>query len=360
MAKKKSNVSNTKKKGSSKFKKILIASLFISLISGLGLIYFFYESVYKRNIKIENQEPYIYIKTGSNFEDVKRLLVEKNVLVNMASFEWLAKQKNYVNRVKPGKYKLKNGMTNNQLLNKLRAGDQEPVNLTLNNIRTKYELVSNVCKVLEADSNQLKNVLENDHQLAKLKLNSDNVISIFIPNTYQFYWNTSADEFFQRMLNESEKFWNNSRIEKLKKLNLTKSEVITLASIVEKESNYFPERPLIASVYLNRVRKGMKLQADPTVVYAVGDFSINRVLDIHLKKDSPYNTYFYSGLPPGPICIPSSNAIDAVLKNEKTSYIYFCAKEDFSGKHNFAANDIQHSINANKFRKALNKKKIFK
>jgi UPF0755 protein len=213
---------------------------------------------------------------------------------------------------------------------------------------------------LEADSNQLKSILENDHELESLKLNSDNIISIFIPNTYQFFWNTSAKEFFERMLKESDKFWNNSRIEKLNKLKLSKAEVITLASIVEKESNYAPERPKIASVYLNRIRKGMKLQADPTVVFAVGDFSINRVLDVHLKKDSPYNTYFYEGLPPGPICIPSANAIDAVLQNEQTSYIYFCAKEDFSGKHNFAVNDVQHSINANKFRKALNKRKIYK
>ena len=163
-----------------------------------------------------------------------------------------------------------------------------------------------------------------------------------------------------RMLNESDNFWNRSRTEKLHKLKLSKVQVITIASIVEKESNYFPERPSIASVYLNRVRKGMKLQADPTVVYAVGDFKINRVLDVHLKKDSPYNTYMYEGLPPGPICIPSANAIDAVLKNEKTSYIYFCAKDDFSGRHNFATTDAQHSFNANKFRKALNKRKIYK
>ncbi|MFN5794266.1 MAG: endolytic transglycosylase MltG, partial [Bacteroidota bacterium] len=231
---------------------------------------------------------------------------------------------------------------------------------TINNIRTKYELISKVCTALETDSNELKNILENDHQLEKLKLNSDNIISIFIPNTYQFFWNTSAKDFFDRMINESDKFWNRSRIEKLHKLKLSKAQVITIASIVEKESNYLPERPSIASVYLNRIRKGMKLQADPTVVYAVGDFTINRVLDVHLKKDSPYNTYMYEGLPPGPICIPSANAIDAVLKNEKTSYIYFCAKEDFSGRHNFATTDAQHSINANKFRKALNKRKIYK
>ena len=360
MAKKKSSSSNLKKRGISKFKKIFIASLIICLISGFGLIYFYYKSVYVHNINLKNQEPYIYIKTGSNFEDVKNLLAEKNVLLNVASFEWLAKQKNYVDRIKPGKYKLENGMTNNQLVNKLRAGNQEPVNITINNIRTKYELISKVSKILEADSNQLKSILENDHELEKIKLNSDNIISLFIPNTYQFFWNTSAEEFFARMINESDKFWNKLRLEKLGKLNLSRAEVITLASIVEKESNYFPERPIIASVYLNRVRKGMKLQADPTVVYAVGDFSINRVLDIHLKKDSPYNTYMYQGLPPGPISIPSANAIDAVLKNEKTPYIYFCAKEDFSGKHNFAANYIQHSNNANKFRKALNKRKIYK
>jgi UPF0755 protein len=185
-------------------------------------------------------------------------------------------------------------------------------------------------------------------------------LAFFIPDSYDFYWNTTAKDFLSRIGSYYEKFWNAERKKSASVLNLSRGEVATLASIVQQESNYKPERPIIAGVYLNRLRKGMRLQADPTVVFAVGDFSIRRVLKEHLSYDSPYNTYLYAGLPPGPIALPARDAIDAVLKADKHNYLYFCAHADFSGKHAFAANLAEHDKNAAKFRKALNNRKIFR
>jgi UPF0755 protein len=198
--------------------------------------------------------------------------------------------------------------------------------------------------------------LFNDNEfLKKHHLNNKTIFTIFIANTYIFNWNTSAEQFFERMYKESEKFWNGNRTKKLKELNFSRLNAITLASIVEMESYRKNERPIIAGVYLNRLKKDMLLQADPTVIFAVGDFTIKRVLKKHLEFDSPYNTYKYSGLPPGPICIPSISSIDAVLDYDKNNYIYFCAKEDFSGYHNFATTFAQHINNAKKYQRALNK-----
>ena len=195
----------------------------------------------------------------------------------------------------------------------------------------------------------------------KLSLSEDDITCIFLPNTYQFYWNTSAEEFVERMLKEYSNFWNSSRKKKASKLGLNYCEISILASIIEKEQNIrLDERPVIAGLYLNRLDKGMKLQSDPTVIFALGDFTIRRVLKKDLKFDSPYNTYIYSGLPPGPICIPSINAIDAVLNATKHNYIFMCAKEDFSGYHNFAKNVREHNKNAKMYRRALNKRRIMR
>jgi UPF0755 protein len=195
---------------------------------------------------------------------------------------------------------------------------------------------------------------------SKYGFNEQTIMTMFIPNTYEFYWNTSADEFFERMADEYKKFWTDERKQKAKNIGLSQSEVSILASIVELETQKKDERPTVAGVYINRLKKKMLLQADPTVVFALGDFTINRVLKIHLETDSPYNTYKYSGLPPGPIYLPSISSIDAVLNFENHDYIYFCAKEDFSGYHNFAKTLAQHNENARKFQQALNKRKIWK
>lgn len=364
MAKKKGGKStkDTKSKGNASFwKKVKWASLAFVLLSAISMVYLAYRNIYKANkISRDGEKVYFYIKTGSTMKDVVKSLKAEKIIQSEAIFEWLAHQKNYENKIKPGRYTLKPYMSNNELVNLLRSGQQEPVKLTINNIRTKAELVRKVSSQLEADSLQLYELLSNDNTLDTLGFNSISITGFFIPDTYDFFWNTSADDFLKQMRNEYRKFWSYERRELAKSKELKPAEVSIIASIVEKETNFKPERPLVAAVYLNRLKKNMKLQADPTVVYANGDFTINRVLEKHIKFDNPYNTYIYEGLPPGPICIPSKNAIDAVLKAPKNNYVYFCADDAFNGKHKFAASLSEHNINANKFRKALNKKRIFK
>ena len=237
---------------------------------------------------------------------------------------------------------------------------QIPVKVTFNHLRTKEQLAGKISTQIEADSIAIINQLSDTTFLIETGLNNDNVSCLFIPNTYEFYWNTSATEFLNKMQKEYDKFWNNERLKKAATIGLTKFEVSALASIVEMESYKKEERPIIARLYLNRLKKGMKLQSDPTIIFAVGDFTIRRVLTKDLKIDSPYNTYLHKGLPPGPICLPSINAIDAVLNASKNDYLFMCAREDFSGYHNFAKTSKEHSKNARKYRRALNKRKIMR
>ena len=252
-------------------------------------------------------------------------------------------------------------MNNNDLVNLLRSGKQSPVKVTFNNVRSLKDVSSKLSQYLEADSNQIYESFIDNKFLSDNQLNINNVISVFIPNTYEFYWNTSADDLRARMMREYKTFWNRERRKKAAKLKLSYSEISTLASIVEKEQNIrSDERPKIAGLYLNRIQQGMKLESDPTLIFALQDFNINRVLNKDKKVDSPYNTYKFKGLPPGPICIPSINSIDAVLNFEKHDYIFMCAKEDFSGYHNFATTYKQHLVNARKYQRMLNKKRILR
>ncbi len=202
-------------------------------------------------------------------------------------------------------------------------------------------------------------LMKNETFLKSYGFDSDNCMALFIPNTYEFYWNTSSKMFVERMASEYKKFWNpSSKSRRLLKLNFTQTQVSVLASIVEQETSKNDEKRHIAGVYINRYKKGWKLEADPTLIFAVGDFTIRRVLNIHKEIDSPYNTYLYTGLPPGPICIPSISAIDAVLNYEKHEYMFFCAKDDFSGYHSFAKNYSDHLLNARRFQNELNRRKI--
>jgi len=364
MAKKTKTTKNNTAKPKQKntfLKKVLYAFVGIAIVGIAAMIYLAYANIYKSNIVLKDgNETFFYTKTGSNFNDVMQSLKREKIVKNELVFEWLAKQKNYVNKIKPGKYKITNGMSNNELVNLLRSGAQTPVKLTFSNIRNKKELVRKVCTQLETDSTELAEILSNDNVLDSIGFDSENILAMFIPNTYEMKWNTTAKSFFTDMKLEYKKFWNESRIALKNKLKLKQAQVSIIASIVEKETQYKPERPTVASVYINRLRKGMKLQADPTVIYAIGDFTIHRLLDKHLSFDNPYNTYKYEGLPPGPICLPSINAIDAVLNAANTNYIYFCAKEDFSGKHNFAATLAQHNANAQRFQREMNRRKIYK
>ncbi len=335
----------------------LIIFLFISLIIA---IYQIYRYVYKPNIILKEPVTYLYIPTGSNFDDVCKILVDNNLVKNISTFEWLAERKNYPKHVKAGRYKLKSGMNNNDLIEMLRLGKQDPVRYTINNIRTISQLASYTSRNLEIDSANFVSLLTNNAFLEKYNLNQYTSLSIFLPNTYFIFWNTDAESLIDRMYTEFKKFWTTERIEKANKIGLNPIEVIILASIVEEETNFSQEYPIIAGVYINRLKRKMPLQADPTVKYAVGDFQIKRILKKHLQINSPYNTYKYSGLPPGPIVTPSLQAIEGVLNYTNHSYLYFCAKDDFSGRHVFAKTLSEHNVNALKFQKALNRLRIYK
>jgi UPF0755 protein len=349
-------------KKKSSFRKFLTAFILIAILGGLGMVYELYSRVYQPNIVLpDNTEKYIYIPTSAEFHDVVKVLSENGLLINANSFEWLAKQKKYTSNIKAGRYKINRALNNNDLVNLLRSGKQTPIKVTFNNLRNKEQLAGRIASQIEADSLSIINYITDTTFLNKLQLTTDNVACLFIPNTYEFYWNTSVEGFVNRMVKEYSSFWNSSRKKKAAAIKLNYYQVSALASIVEKEQNIKrDERPEIAGLYLNRLKKRMKLESDPTLIFALNDFSIKRVLNKDKKVDSPYNTYKHKGLPPGPICIPSINAIDAVLNASDNKYIFMCAKEDFSGYHNFAKTYAKHLINARKYQKALNKRKIMR
>ena len=328
----------------------------IILILLIGVAIFFFGRNYyylsKPIVKTaDGKDVSFYIPTGSDYQYVKDELASLNVLKSNGAFDRLAKKTHYNEKVHPGRYILTDGMTNQQLINMLRMGHQTPVKVVFNNMRTVEQLAGRISEQIEADSLSIINEINN---------NPDVDATTFIPNTYEFYWNTDADDFIAKMVAEHNRFWNETRLAKAKEKKLTPRQVSILASIIDKETTKTSEMPRIAGVYLNRLNKRWPLQADPTLVYALGDYNIRRVLEVHKKIDSPYNTYKYPGLPPGPICIPSIAAIDAVLNAEKHNYFYFCAKDDLSGYHVFAKNITEHNRNADKYRKALNKNKIYK
>ena len=329
------------------------------LLSGFIMAYVFYNRIYQPNVIMEyEKEVFVYIPTDATFEDVQQILISSGVVQNTSSFRWVAEQKNFIHRIKSGRFLLENGMNNNELVNLLRSGRQTPVDLVFNNIRTKEQLAGKVASQLELDSTDLLYAMIDTAFTNPLGLDVYTVSSLFIPNTYEFYWDVSVADFLARMTAENYHFWTEYRKSKALNLNLTHEEIITLASIVEKETMKKDEQPKVAGLYLNRLNKGIKLESDPTIIFAMGDFTIKRVLNDDLKIDSPYNTYKNKGLPPGPISIPSIQAIDAVLNHEKHDYIFMCAKDDFSGYHNFAKTYVGHKINARKYRKALNEKGI--
>ncbi len=340
-------------------KRVIIATgLFIIIIACItGAV--MYKRIFAGNVKFTGDSPaYLYIQTGDVFEDVMRSLSENDLLKDTVSFYWVAVRKNYPRHVYPGRYRLPSGSSNNRLVNILRSGEQEPIKLVFNNIRTREKLAGVVSGQIEADSTDIVAIFGKDDLLQEHGLNRETVMGIFIPNTYEMYWNTSAEGFLERMVREYGNFWNGKRKEQAKRIGLEPMEVMTLASIVDEETLMGEEEPRIAGVYMNRLERRIRLHADPTVKYAVGDMGITRVLRKHLEVDSPYNTYRYGGLPPGPIVLPSISAIDAVLDYERHNYLYFCAREDFSGYHNFASTIAQHNRNARLYQRALDENKI--
>ncbi|MDD3787234.1 MAG: endolytic transglycosylase MltG [Petrimonas sp.] len=306
-----------------------------------------------------NETAYIFVDERENFEDVVAQLKEKAGLPSEKIFRILADRMNYPSNVKTGRYAVKDGMTMPDIIRVLRAGDQTPVNLTFNNMRTKANLAGRIAQQLMMDSVSLLNALNDTAKINALGFNGNTVIAMFIPNTYQVYWDTDIDKLLARMKREYNAFWTDDRKTKAKKLGLSPVQVSTLASIVEEEATYADEYPIVAGLYLNRLKKGMKLEADPTVKYAVGDFGLRRILFKHLEVESPYNTYLHTGLPPGPIRVPSIKGIDAVLSPNQNNYLFMCAKDDLSGRHNFATTHAEHARNAAAYQRALNERRIY-
>ena len=341
--------------------KLLTWIIVILLIAGSVGGYLLYQVIYKPNVWTpDGKNISIYIPSESNFADVKQILFEKGLIIHRNNFIWWAEKKNYPDLVKPGHYIIRNNITNDELVRLLRSGDQVPVKVIFNNMRDIYQLAGRISQQIEPDSIALINEFTNIETLNSMGLTPESISSIFIPDTYEFYWNTSAGGFVKRMYEEYLGFWNPGRKGKAEELGMTIPEVVILASIVEKETNKSSEKPMIAGVYINRLNNEWRLQADPTLIYALNDYSIKRVLNVHKDFDSPYNTYLYGGLPPGPICIPSIYSIDAVLNNQNDGYFYFCAKDDMSGYHVFARTNKQHSRNAKKYQKALDNMRIYK
>lgn len=344
-------------------KKIVLFILIIVLLIGAVIGYYAYNIIYCSALETEEEHVAFYIKSNWDKEDVLNSLDTTAGLRRPELARRLMEKKNYQgDLVVPGKYTLTSDMGLNELIDHLRAGNgEEEVSVTFNSARKLSELAGKVSVNIEADSAQIAERLADPAVAAKYGFNSDTFISMFFPDTYRMEWDTDADEFIERMAQEYKRFWTAERIQKAKNYGLSQSEVSTLASIVQAEQQVHPdERKVIAGLYLNRLRKGMRLQSDPTVVYAVGDFSINRVLTKHLSTPSPYNTYIHLGLPPGPINLPSKQSVDAVLNADENRYIFMCAKADFSGYHAFATSLSEHNRNARAFQQALNDRKIYK
>ncbi|MEO6546750.1 MAG: endolytic transglycosylase MltG [Ferruginibacter sp.] len=301
---------------------------------------------------IENKKSF-FIKTGSNFNDVVEGLTTQGIIKNPATFKWVAMRLNYDEKVKPGKYVIEKNASIYTIVKTLVSGRQTAVNLVINKLRTKEDLAKKIAANFECDSSAFMYLLNNQDSLKAYGLDTNTAMAAVVPNTYHILWNTSARGIFKKLYNEQEKFWNDERKKKAAGLNLTPVQAYILASIVEEETNLEADKGKIASVYLNRMETGMRLGADPTVKFAMKDFSLKRIYYKYLQFPSPYNTYQHAGLPPGPICTPSPKTIDAVLNSPSTSYLYFVAKPDLRGYSNFATTYEEHLRYAKQYQLAL-------
>ena len=339
-------------------KKILIPLIVFSTILTTSSVYI-YQMLYSPNFLINSEDKFIIIEDNTDFNDLVKKLEDDTLINDILSFSFLSKMMEYQENIKIGAYKVKMNMSNYDMITMLRSGNQTPIKITFSYARKVDDFAERLTKNIKLSKNELLNYIsQNIDDL--YGFDENNIIGMFLPDTYEVYWDISSQQLIEKMHKEYNKFWNNERNEKLKKIGLNKKEVSVLASIVASETNKLDEADRIAGVYINRLRKNMLLQADPTLVYAANDYSIRRVLNKHKKIKSPYNTYINKGLPPGPIRLTPKNYIDAVLNYEEHKYLFFCAKDDFSGYHEFARTLIQHNKNARKFQRALNKRKIYR
>ncbi|MFN4082937.1 MAG: endolytic transglycosylase MltG [Bacteroidia bacterium] len=329
---------------------LIVVALIIGITS-----YVAWQWLFKKTVNINSKEIILYVKTNQTFDELLYQLTAQQIIKHQQGFKQLAGWFKLQKKLKPGRYIINEPLTNLELIKILIGGKQATLNITFNYAERIEDVAVFFSTRIEADNNELLKLLKDTVLLNQIGFDTANIISLFIPNTYNFYWNTSAQELISRMLKEYNRFWNDERKSKADSINFSPQQVVTIASIVQKETNKTDEMSKIAGVYINRLEKGIPLQADPTIIFMLNDKTIKRVKSKHYTIPSPYNTYLNKGLPPGPICTPSPQVIDAVLNYTPHNYYYFCAKDDFSGYHAFAKNLDEHLINARKYQKALNK-----
>ncbi|MHA7058999.1 endolytic transglycosylase MltG [Aquimarina sp. M1] len=342
-------------------KRILLIIVLIGLIGGGLFAYYVYQAVFSPNTNFEKETTTVYIPTGTTYSELRKII--HPLLNNPSSFDKIADKKGYTTRVKAGKYILKKGLNNNELVGLLRSKNK-PIQLSFNNQERLENLAGRVAQQIEADSSSLIKVFKEDAFIKEKGFTKENALAMYIPNKYEFFWNTSAEQFRERMLKEYKRFWNDKRKEQAKNIGLKPTQVTTVASIVQKETAKIEERPRVAGVYINRYKNGWKLDADPTVIFAIKkhrndwDVVIKRVLYKDLELDSPYNTYKHNNLPPGPITMPDISSIDAVLNYEKHDYYFFVANVENFGYHKFAKTMAQHNRNKKQYVNWVNKQGI--
>lgn len=339
-----------------KKKRNIIATIIIAVIllgiAGVAHIYYYF---FAPPFQLQ-ETAYIYIDRDDDIDSVYNKIIEVGNPKQMYGLKSQVMQKGY--NIKTGRYAIKPADNMRYLYRRLSMGYQTPVKLTIGSVRTLDRMARNASRQLMIDSTEIANLLNDTAYISKLGYTKATLPALFIPNTYEVYWNISAEDFIARMQKEHKAFWNEKRLKQAEAIGLTPIEVATLASIVEEETAVNAEKPMVAGLYINRLKRGMLLQADPTVKFSLQEFGLKRILYKHLEVDSPYNTYKYAGLPPGPIRVPSYQGLESILNYTKHNYLYMCAKEDFSGTHNFAVTSAQHAANARKYQQALNRRGI--
>lgn len=333
-------------------KRKLILFLGFSMLM-ISFTFYFYQIFFTANILIDKTDQLFVIRQNSNFKQVQKDLLNGGYVNDIVSFSFVARLSNFDKKIKGGRYYLKQNMNNRQAILALTAGRNEEVKVTFTHVRLLQDLGAKITANLGVTEKEFYEALDAFIQTNQEGFNKDNILSMFIPNTYNVYFNIIPEDLITRFNQEYHNFWNVERLDKARALGLTPVEVSVLASITQAEISKTDEGPTVAGLYLNRLKKDIPLQADPTLIFAAGDFTIKRVLNKHKEIESPYNTYKYTGLPPGPINLPYVSSIDAVLNYEKHDYFYMCAKEDFSGYHNFANSLSEHQKNASRYQRAL-------
>jgi len=343
-----------------KILKIIGIIILLGLVIGGIFGYRYYEMIYSQNVPDKLTTDLVRFPTGAYFVEVVEILKSGDFIEDESSFRWVADKMSYIkNPMRAGQYKVEAGISNKKLISILRGFPQTPVQFVIHNKRTLEQVAGHCGEYFEADSLDFLEAIMDESFWQEQGYTLETAMSAFIPNTYQIYWTTSPKDFYLKMIKEHDAFWErDNRKAKAAALDYSEAEVYTLASIVETESQHKPERPRIAGVYVNRLKRGIPLQADPTLVFAMRDFSLRRILTVHTEIDSPYNTYKNAGLPPGPIYMSSISSIDAVLNAEKHDYLYFCAKPDLSRTHNFAKTLSGHNVNARNYQRWLNQQGI--